>query len=141
MSGTKATARARSLAPASAWRSPSRSSSCIGAGSGSRASTARVRRSASRFRPLTRTTGWPDLMIDPNARQRVLVVDDVVENCELISAYLEDLGCDVEVAHSGGEALAVMEMRPADLVLMDVEMPGMNGLEACRRIKAVNASK
>ena len=80
-------------------------------------------------------------MIDITARQLVLVVDDVVENCELIAAYLEDLGCDVATAHSGGEAVAAMETRPADLVLMDVKMPGMNGLEACRQIKAGSMSK
>src|SRR5437879_12299030 len=141
MNGTKATARARSWAPAWAWRSPSRSFSCTRVGSGSRACTGRGRVSESRSRRRPRTTRWADLVIDITARQRVLVVDDVVENCELIAAYLEDLGCDVVTAHSGGEAVAAMETRPADLVLMDVEMPGMNGLEACRQIKAASTSK
>ena len=80
-------------------------------------------------------------MIDIKATQRVLVVDDVVENCELAGAYLEELGCEVVIAHSGAEALAAMASKPADLVLMDVEMPGMSGLEACRRIKAAPATR
>src|SRR5438445_699960 len=115
MNGTKATARARSWAPGWAWRSPSRSSSCTRAGSGSRACTGRGLPSDSRSRRQPRTTRWPDLVIDVKARQRVLVVDDVVENCELIAAYLEDLGCDVVTAHSGGEAVAAMETRAAGL--------------------------
>ena len=80
-------------------------------------------------------------MIDMKATQRVLVVDDVVENCELAAAYLEELGCEVVTAHSGTEALAAMESKPADLVLLDVEMPGMSGLEACRRIKAAASTR
>ena len=72
----------------------------------------------------------------PADMQTVLVVDDVVENCMLVADYLENLGCRVLTANSGADALAAMERGPADLVLLDVEMPGMNGLEVCRRIKA-----
>src|SRR5207249_6355721 len=72
-------------------------------------------------------------------KQTVLVVDDVVENCALVSDYLENVGCEVITANSGAEALAAMDRSPADLVLLDVEMPGMNGLEVCRRIKAADA--
>lgn len=69
-------------------------------------------------------------------KRRILAVDDVLENCILISDFLEPLGCEVVTAGSGAEALAEMEARGADIVLLDVEMPGMNGLEVCRRIKA-----
>jgi putative two-component system response regulator len=74
-------------------------------------------------------------MDDDSPKRRVLVVDDVVENCMLISDYLEGLGCEITTASSGPDALAIMEESPADIVLLDVEMPGMNGLEVCRRIK------
>jgi len=75
-------------------------------------------------------------MIDAVEKQRVLVVDDVVENCVLIADYLENVGCEIVTANSGADALAAMEVQAADLVLLDVEMPGMNGREVCRRIKS-----
>jgi putative two-component system response regulator len=70
----------------------------------------------------------------------VLVVDDVVENCILLSDYLENLGCEVVTANSGAEALAVVEKKAPDLVLLDVDMPGMSGLEVCRRLKSSPAT-
>jgi putative two-component system response regulator len=73
-------------------------------------------------------------------RQAVLVVDDVVENCALIADYLDGLGCDVATANSGAQALSLIEGGGADLVLTDVEMPGMSGLELCRRIKSSEAT-
>jgi putative two-component system response regulator len=79
-------------------------------------------------------------MDDDSPKRRVLVVDDVVENCMLISDYLEGLGCEITTANSGPDALAIMEESPADIVLLDVEMPGMNGLEVCRRIKGAPAT-
>jgi putative two-component system response regulator len=69
-------------------------------------------------------------------QQRVLVVDDVVENCALIADYLDGVSCQVVSANNGADALAEMDRAPVDLVLLDVEMPGMNGLEVCRRIKS-----
>lgn len=80
------------------------------------------------------------MIADTPQRPKILAVDDVVENCILMSDYLEPLGCEVETAVSGAEALAVMEARGADVVLLDVEMPGMNGLDVCRRIKSRPAS-
>jgi putative two-component system response regulator len=69
-------------------------------------------------------------------RQCVLVVDDRPLNVELITAYLEEIDCHVEVARDGLEALqAVKTVRP-DLVLLDVMMPGMDGFEVCSRIKS-----
>ena len=79
-------------------------------------------------------------MSETPEKQTVLVVDDVVENCALIADYLENVGCEVVIANSGGDALAIMERSPVDLVLLDVEMPGMSGLEACRKIKAAEAT-
>lgn len=70
------------------------------------------------------------------SRQTVLVVDDVRENVELVADFLEPVGCRIVTANSGAEVLIIMESDPADLVLLDVEMPGINGLEVCRRIKA-----
>ncbi len=75
-------------------------------------------------------------MTEPSERQVVLVVDDAVENCALIADFLDGIGCEVVTATSGAEALAIMGERPADLVLTDVEMPGMSGLDVCRQVKS-----
>ncbi len=66
----------------------------------------------------------------------VLVVDDGVANRELIEACLAGVECEVRLAEDGPSALAAVENRAPDLVLLDVQMPGMDGHEVCRRIKA-----
>lgn len=67
---------------------------------------------------------------------RILVVDDTPDNCLLIQAILQDEGYQVELADSGKEALRLIEQAPPDLVLLDVMMPGMDGYEVTRRIRA-----
>jgi len=66
----------------------------------------------------------------------VLVVDDGAANRELIEACLAGVECEVRLAEDGLSALAAVESRAPDLVLLDVQMPGMDGHEVCRRIKA-----
>jgi putative two-component system response regulator len=66
----------------------------------------------------------------------VLVVDDGETNRALVHAYLADLDCRLRSAEDGPSALAAIEAEPPDLVLLDVQMPGMDGYEVCRRIKA-----
>jgi putative two-component system response regulator len=66
----------------------------------------------------------------------VLVVDDGETNRALVHAYLADLDCRLRSAEDGPSALASIEAEPPDLVLLDVQMPGMDGYEVCRRIKA-----
>src|SRR3984893_5329065 len=66
----------------------------------------------------------------------VLVVDDAPANRELLQAYLAGLDCDVRLAEDGASALEQIKAEPPDLVLLDVQMPGMDGYEVCRRIKA-----
>ncbi|MCM0021997.1 MAG: response regulator, partial [Tagaea sp.] len=67
---------------------------------------------------------------------RVLVVDDVLPNVKLLEARLTAEYFDVIAAHSGPEALAKATADPPDIVLLDVMMPGMDGFEVCRRLKA-----
>jgi putative two-component system response regulator len=66
----------------------------------------------------------------------VLVVDDEVSNVDLLQAYLEAEGYEVMTAYWGEEALEKAFARQPDLVLLDVLMPGLDGFEVCRRLKA-----
>ena len=67
---------------------------------------------------------------------RVLVVDDILANVKLLEARLSAEYFDVLTAHSGEEALRVLDAESVDVVLLDVMMPAMDGFEACRRIKS-----
>ena len=67
---------------------------------------------------------------------RVLVVDDILSNVKLLEAKLTSEYFEVVTAYSGLEALAKIDESEPDIVLLDVMMPGMDGFEVCRRIKA-----
>jgi two-component system cell cycle response regulator len=67
---------------------------------------------------------------------RVLVVDDILSNVKLLDAKLTAEYFEVETASSGAEALDKIAANEPDIVLLDVMMPGMDGFEVCRRIKA-----
>src|SRR5207249_3382972 len=71
----------------------------------------------------------------------VLVVDDGAANRELIEACLEGIDCQVRSAEDGVSALKFVQTSPPDLVLLDVQMPGMDGYEVCHRIKGNPASR
>jgi two-component system cell cycle response regulator len=71
---------------------------------------------------------------------RVLVVDDIVANLRLLEAKLLNEYYEVSVAASGQEALAMVQRSLPDVVLLDVMMPGMDGYEVCRRLKAQPAT-
>lgn len=71
----------------------------------------------------------------------ILVVDDSVANMKLLSYLLESQGYDVRTAADASEALAVLaDFRPR-LVLLDLQLPGMDGLELARRLKADPANR
>ncbi len=69
------------------------------------------------------------------AARRVLIADDNLDAVEALSALLETLGHDVRVAHDGAEALAVGGAFEPEIVLLDLGMPVMDGLEAARRMR------
>ena len=66
----------------------------------------------------------------------ILAVDDIPQNIRLLHAVLEPRGYAVAAASSGAEALARLAAGDVDLVLLDIVMPGMDGYEVCRRIRA-----
>jgi CheY-like chemotaxis protein len=68
-------------------------------------------------------------------KKKILVVDDEEGLRLLYKEELEDDGNDVELASSGLEALEKLEAAPVDLVLLDIKMPGMDGVEVLRRVK------
>ncbi len=68
-------------------------------------------------------------------RSKILVVDDNEDNVELLEAFLLPMGYEVIKAHDGREALEAAERDHPDLILLDVLMPEMGGLEVCRRLK------
>jgi two-component system cell cycle response regulator len=72
---------------------------------------------------------------------RVLVVDDIMANVKLLEARLSAEYFEVLTAFGGQEALDVCGRERVDVVLLDVMMPGMDGFEACRRIKANPATQ
>ena len=71
----------------------------------------------------------------------ILIVDDTPENITLLSDVLAPLGCRLKVATSGERALQIVERQCPDLILLDVMMPGLDGFETCRRLKAAPATR
>jgi signal transduction histidine kinase/CheY-like chemotaxis protein len=69
------------------------------------------------------------------AAKRILVVDDHVLNRELLELILKEYNCRVVTAGNGKEALNILERMKIDLVLMDVQMPELNGMETTQKIR------
>jgi two-component system, sensor histidine kinase and response regulator len=71
----------------------------------------------------------------------ILVVDDTVENLRLLAGMLGAQGYEVRPVTSGRQALQAVERDPPDLILLDINMPEMNGYEVCTRLKQSPALK
>jgi DNA-binding NtrC family response regulator len=69
----------------------------------------------------------------------ILVVDDEKDTCSNLQDILTDLGYKVDTAYDGPSALALVEKKPYDVALLDLRMPGMDGLELYRRIKMLRS--
>ncbi|MCP9496301.1 MAG: response regulator [Pyrinomonadaceae bacterium MAG19_C2-C3] len=68
--------------------------------------------------------------------ERVLVIDDDVELCELVAEYLEPEGFDVDVADDGLEGVGRALAGDYAIIVLDVMLPGINGFEVLRRVRA-----
>ncbi len=66
----------------------------------------------------------------------ILIVDDDVKLCRLIRDYLEPLGYEVTAAHTGPQGLEVAARKPFSAVILDVMLPGMNGFDVLRNLRA-----
>ena len=76
-----------------------------------------------------------------NIKPKVLVVDDNNSNLKVIGSLLYSEGYDTSFAHSGAEALEAVPILKPDLILLDIAMPEMDGIEACRILKSNINSK
>ena len=71
---------------------------------------------------------------------KILLVDDDQDTCASMSDIFLDLGYTVDMAHDGPGALEMSERHQYRLALLDFKMPGMDGLELCRRLKKLQPS-
>jgi len=87
--------------------------------------------------PVTREDNWADIPHAPIlGKYRVLVVEDNIINQRITVLMLQKLGCYADVAGNGWEAVDALQNVPYDLVLMDIQMPEVDGITATRMIRA-----
>jgi diguanylate cyclase (GGDEF)-like protein len=80
-------------------------------------------------------------MINKSANYSILAVDDDPTNINVIVSHLKPLNSKMLVATSGDAALEIIHSTPPDLIVLDINMPNMSGIEVCRKIKADPANK
>lgn len=68
-------------------------------------------------------------------KYNILIVDDNQKNIELLGAIILEIGFEISVALNGEEALKIIKSRIPDLILLDINMPGMDGFELCQILK------
>jgi DNA-binding response OmpR family regulator len=77
----------------------------------------------------------------PPSESTILIVDDNLQNLKILLGFLNDSGFDIYVAKSGEETLTLVNRFRPDIILLDVMMPGLDGFETCRRLKANNETR
>ena len=75
----------------------------------------------------------PDVALSRSAK--ILIVDDSQVNLQVMQGYLHQTGYRLDMVTNGEDALVMAHEHPPDIVLLDVQMPGMDGYEVCRRLK------
>ena len=72
-------------------------------------------------------------------KQTIMVVDDDPNIAQLVKLYLEKEGFEVSVETRGDDAVAAFQKNPPSLMLLDIMLPGMDGLQVCRAIRQISA--
>ena len=72
----------------------------------------------------------------PTSRKRVLIVEDDYKTADIVRLYLERDGYDVACSYDGREGLDAVRASPPDLVVLDLLLPGMSGLDVCRALRS-----
>lgn len=81
-------------------------------------------------------------MISPEPKNKtILIVDDEMHIVQMLEMNMRTQGYKSIVAYSGEECLVVLEKQRPDLILLDIMLPGIDGIETCRRIKSENRTK
>ena len=78
---------------------------------------------------------------EPAHAARILVADDQPENIQLVGVTLGRLGHEIVPATDGATAIKRVKLKAPDLILLDLLMPGIDGLETCRRLRATPEGK
>lgn len=79
-------------------------------------------------------------MGQPDLQKNIIIVDDTPANLRLLSAMLGEQGYRVRSVTNGAMAINAAQAKPPDLILLDINMPKMNGYEVCRRLKEIEAT-
>ena len=105
-----------------------------------RGSTVNVELHAPRSAPVIETSSNVQNLSDLNLQStpHILIVDDNATNRVVAQALCEMFGCSCETAEDGIEALEALQERPFDLILMDIKMPRMDGVQATQAIRALD---
>ncbi|MGE3959452.1 MAG: HD domain-containing phosphohydrolase [Vicinamibacterales bacterium] len=90
---------------------------------------------------MTQRLFFPSFLSEMRHSTRLLVVDDVPQNRTLLERMLSAEGYTVASAADGSIALSMVESDPPDLIVSDIDMPNLNGLEFCRRVKENPATR
>lgn len=72
---------------------------------------------------------------------KILIVDDIPDNLAILGHFLKQSGLEISIAGTGEQAFELISQGKPDLILLDVMMPGMDGYEVCRRLKADVSTK
>ena len=75
-----------------------------------------------------------------NPVHQVLIIEDDPNIVELLSIHLTDLGCAVTSVQKGLDALAAAKTQPYSLIILDIMLPGINGMEICRQVRLTDRS-
>jgi DNA-binding response OmpR family regulator len=67
--------------------------------------------------------------------KRILIIEDNTELSDILAMHLRDLHYEVDVEGDGKAGLALAEASPYDLIILDIMLPGMDGIEICRKLR------